>query len=90
MSDPAGLRDVTCKQVLDFLAAYLEGELPPTTVAEFERHLAICPSCVAYIETYRQTIALSRGAARADDEAAPADLPEDLVEAVLAARREQG
>jgi anti-sigma factor RsiW len=76
--------DITCEEVLTFLWAYLAGELPPERVAEFERHLSGCPSCVAYIETYRQTIELSRGSVQSEAEA---ELPEDLVRAVMAARR---
>ena len=85
MSEPGDRPYLPCEEILGFLWAYLDGELPPPTVAEFERHLAVCPSCVAYIATYQQTIELGRGTARAGDEAA-ADLPEELVQAVLAAR----
>jgi predicted anti-sigma-YlaC factor YlaD len=89
MSDPelqvrAG-EEVTCEEVLTFLWAYLAGELPPVKVEEFERHLAICSSCVAYLETYQQTVELSRGSVRAEDR--EEELPEDLVRAVMAARR---
>jgi anti-sigma factor RsiW len=53
--------------------------------AEVELHLASCPSCVAYMKSYRATWRLGQDALRGD-EPAPADVPEDLVRAILAAR----
>ncbi len=51
-----GVARVTCKQfILDFLADYLDAKLSPETVADLERHLAICPPCVAYMNTYKRT-----------------------------------
>jgi anti-sigma factor RsiW len=76
--------DVTCREVLNFLSAYLDGELPEEEGVAFERHIAACDSCIAYIQSYQQTIELSRGALAGDEEP---DLPEDLIQAVLAARR---
>jgi len=88
MSDPEPKirtgAEVTCEEVLTFLWAYLAGELPPVTVEEFERHLAVCPSCVAYMDSYRTTIALTQGIAEPELE----EMPEDLMRAVMAARRQ--
>lgn len=81
---------MTCREVLDFLLDYLALELPEPQVAEFERHLAACPSCVAYLKSYEQTIQLSQSLADAAPDAPPAELanelPEDLVAAILKAR----
>lgn len=75
---------LTCHDVIDFLGAWLDDELPPDVRVRFDEHVAVCPACVDYIATYRQTQALARRArddeAR-DDEAAP----EPLVRAILAA-----
>lgn len=54
--------EATCRDVIDFLMDYLEGELAPARRRAFEEHLAECPSCVAYLATYRSTIELARGA----------------------------
>lgn len=60
-------------------------EVPAPQRAEFERHLAVCPECVAYLRTYRQTIALGR-AAYADEPFSDACcMPEELVRAIVAA-----
>jgi anti-sigma factor RsiW len=80
-------RELTCRDVADFLMAYEDGELAPAERGEFDAHLAECPDCVAYLESYRRTVALGRRAF-ADDEASAAEhVPEELVQAVLAARR---
>lgn len=73
---------IKCEEVITFLLAYLNGELPPEKVHEFERHLAACPSCVAYIETYKKTVDLGRGALAEDLEKAP-ELSDELFKAIL-------
>ena len=80
---------IPCSEVLEFLWAYVSGELPPERAHEFDRHLSVCPSCVAYLDSYRKTIALSRESFQPDArEPGEEDLPEDLIQAVLAARRQ--
>lgn len=76
---------MTCREAIDFLMEYLDGELPPAVRAEFDRHLTVCTSCVAYLETYRATVQLEK-AAFCDEATAAAPLPEELVQAILAAR----
>jgi anti-sigma factor RsiW len=78
---------VTCREFAEFMADYLSGELPPETRAQFERHLTVCPNCVAYLSNYRDTIALGRQVFADDDEAVPGDVPDDFVQAILASRR---
>lgn len=75
---------LTCHEVIDFLGAWLDDELPPDVRGRFDEHVAVCPACVHYIETYRQTQQLARRAAA--DEARDDDgAPEPLVRAILAA-----
>jgi anti-sigma factor RsiW len=78
---------LTCREVADFLMAYEDGELSEAARREFDAHLAVCPDCVAYLESYRATVALGRSAFADEDAAAAEQVPEELVEAVLAARR---
>ena len=77
---------MTCQEILDFLMMYLDGELPPEEAAQFEQHLGVCPACIEYLKTYQETIRLER-AACAEDDAPCKDVPEELVRAILAARR---
>ena len=75
---------MTCRELNDFLADYLEGALARTQHAEFERHLGLCTDCVRYLDDYREVIRL--GGLCGTEEAPPADVPEELIRAVLAAR----
>jgi anti-sigma factor RsiW len=55
------LRRLTCKEIiLNHLGEYLDGSLRPEIVEELERHLARCPACVAYLNTYRRTQQFTR------------------------------
>jgi anti-sigma factor RsiW len=78
-------RRLTCRELLDFLAAYLDDELPPAERAVFDRHLGVCPDCVKYLESYRETVRLGKQAFAAEAEL-PGEVPEELVSAILAAR----
>jgi anti-sigma factor RsiW len=78
---------LTCREMADFLMDYVSGSLPADRLAEFESHLAVCPACVDYIRTYKATIRLSRAAFISGGENdVPANVPEELVRAILAAR----
>ncbi len=78
----------TCHKVIDFLMAYIDGELPADERASFERHLSVCPSCVNYMRGYRTTVALAKASGWATQEALATDIPDSLVKAVLAARHQ--
>jgi predicted anti-sigma-YlaC factor YlaD len=76
---------ITCRELIDFIADYLEGALSAVQADDFRRHLAICVSCRAYLATYQVTIRAVR-----DLDAADVDAPEDLVRAILRIRRAAG
>jgi anti-sigma factor RsiW len=78
---------ITCRELIDFLYLYLSGELPPARRAEFDRHLGVCPSCVTYIRTYEETIALGKAAFADQDGPVGQEVPEELVAAILKVRR---
>jgi anti-sigma factor (TIGR02949 family) len=75
---------VTCQQLTDFLMSYLDGDLPAEQRAEFDRHMAACPSCVDYLKTYETTVRLAKECAT---DPVPEEVPETLVQAILAARK---
>lgn len=79
----------TCRELIEFLHAYLDGELEPGRRRLFEEHLAACPPCRDYLDSYRATVALAGVAFEgcAPDDPPPGEVPEELVRAVLAARR---
>ena len=49
-----------CQQITDLILDYLTGELHPDTAAEFEEHLGICQDCVAFMNTYKKTVEVTR------------------------------
>jgi anti-sigma factor RsiW len=77
---------MTCRELIDFLMDYLEGNLSPEQRDVFEQHLHCCPPCVDYLRTYEATVRLGQAACRCDDDI-PAAVPDDLVTAVLHARK---
>jgi anti-sigma factor RsiW len=82
-----GEQYLTCQEVITFLLDFLAHELEPDEERDFERHLALCPSCRAYLETYLDAVRLGRGAALRDEQMAPPLRSGDgLVRAILAAR----
>ena len=76
---------LTCRQMTEFLADYLARELAPGQRAIFERHLAACPECVAYLRSYAETVRVVKDAHDADP--IPADVPDELVRAIVEARK---
>ena len=78
---------MTCRELADFLDEYLANRLSGDVRTQFEHHLRVCPNCRRYLTSYEAGVQLGKHAF--DDEKAPlpADVPEELVEAILAARR---
>ena len=76
----------TCNEVIEFLDAYVAGELDAGTRADFDEHIATCPSCRAYLASYQETIDLVRGTAAREEELAH-DAPEELIETMKRVRR---
>ena len=77
---------MTCQEMVDFLMAYLDGELPAIQVTEFEGHMNMCPPCVDYLNTYKRTVELGKQACEDPAGPVPDAVPDRLVEAILAAR----
>jgi anti-sigma factor RsiW len=78
---------VTCREFADFIMEYLSDEASSDTRAQFEHHLSLCANCRKYLTSYEETVKLGKRAFEDEDAALPADVPEELVRAILAARR---
>lgn len=50
----------TCKQATALLTDYLAGTLATAVASELERHLSVCPDCVAFLRTYKKTIQVTQ------------------------------
>jgi anti-sigma factor RsiW len=53
---------IDCHQLIEFCLDYIDGALPDADQVGFRRHLAQCPDCVTFFETYRKTPEISREA----------------------------
>jgi len=76
---------MTCRDLTDFLAAYISRDLAPDVQSAFERHLALCANCRCFLQQYEQTVAAGRAACGWDDDA---PVPDELVRAILSSIRE--
>lgn len=76
-------RETTCREVNEFLAGYVEGQLTADRTAVFERHLAICPDCRNYLDAYRATLRAARSSHSPGGLGVPAQMPDQLVQAIL-------
>jgi anti-sigma factor RsiW len=66
--------------------AYLDGELSASERTAFDAHLAVCPDCVRYMNTYKATTQLAREALLSDD-SVDDNVPSSLVAAILKLRK---
>jgi anti-sigma factor RsiW len=53
-------KDTTCKDEIALIADYLSSSLSAGTTTVFEQHLKGCPDCVAFLQTYKKTIEVTR------------------------------
>jgi anti-sigma factor RsiW len=62
-----------CRQVIDKISEYIDGELDPELTRELQRHLAHCEDCRIVVDTTNKTVAIF-------NHADPAALPDDVRE----------
>ena len=75
------MNELVCSSGVDYLMDYLDGEVTPEVRAAIEAHVAGCPRCVAFLESYRATPAILR---RATAAALPSELEASLLAAIRA------
>ena len=64
---------INCRDLDGLLCDLVCGDLPPERQAHVDHHLSSCPACLAYVESYRLTIRLSR-------QLPPSEFPQSLRE----------
>jgi anti-sigma factor RsiW len=62
-----------CRQVIDKISEYIDGELDPELARELERHLAHCEDCRIVVDTANKTVEIF-------NHTEPAALPDDVRE----------
>jgi anti-sigma factor RsiW len=80
------MTDVSCKTGVELLMDYLEGMVPEDLRALLESHVAECPKCAAFVDSYLATPRILRNATTA---AMPPALQRSLL-AFLRAQRGDG
>ena len=78
---------LTCREIEEVLLAYLDGELPLAHRVAFQAHVLFCSECKAYIRKYKTAMALGKTVFQDGDRDVNDEVPEDLVKAIVAARR---
>jgi anti-sigma factor RsiW len=76
-----------CRELAEFLYDYVNGDLAAEQRTHFEFHLGKCGNCHEYLVQYQMTITAGRIACGEMSDELPKNIPEDLVKAVLAARK---
>lgn len=51
--------DISCKELIELIVDYLEGNLDPEASKEFDFHIKDCIDCYAFLNTYKKTVSLS-------------------------------
>lgn len=51
---------MNCKEMVQFLADYLDGSMDPLLSREFECHIDLCDSCLNFLRTYDTTRIVTR------------------------------
>jgi anti-sigma factor RsiW len=78
---------MTCRELVELLSDYLSDDLPRPERSAFEDHVRECEPCARYVEGFAATVGLARDAFRDLDAGVRGEAPEELVGAILAARR---
>lgn len=76
--------DLACRDLVEVVTDYLEGDLAAAMRARFEAHLAICSACREYVDQVRATVAAARAVGA---ERTVRDVPPATLEAFRAWRR---
>lgn len=84
----AAAKALNCQQFADFLANYFDGELDPGQRAIFDKHIEMCPPCGDYLRAYEKTVHLGKRVC-CEGEALPPNVPDQLVRAILEARKRE-
>ncbi len=76
----------TCRETIDLLMDYLEGQLPPEEKAALDAHFSACKPCLDFVRSYRETPRLLRKATAAE---IPPEVSERLAK-FLKEKRDEG
>lgn len=78
---------INCREFEEFLIDYFEDSLPKRQRLVFDIHMKICRECREYLVAFKRSIDVSKRVFADLDEEVPDDVPEDLVRAIIEARK---
>jgi anti-sigma factor RsiW len=78
--------EITCREVVEIVTAYLEDALSAADRMRFEEHVGGCEGCTNYLGQMRQTIRLTGSLT---EEQVPAEQCDALLDAFRGWRRER-
>ena len=64
---------MNCREILNQLSEFLDGELDPALAEALKKHLGACPDCKVVVDTTKKTVELYCGTE-------PLELPADVGE----------
>jgi hypothetical protein len=79
---------LTCKEFDDFMVDYLDDGLPVWQKFMCWLHVKMCRECANFVREYARTISLEKAAYDAPDDPVPDTVPEELIKAALAYRKQ--
>ena len=74
-------RQVVCRQLVEMVTDYLEGDLDPVERTAIEQHLSRCGHCAGYVQQVRAMLVLTADLGRADE------VPDALLDTLTARYR---
>jgi anti-sigma factor RsiW len=78
---------ITCREFVNRLGAYTDGELTGEPRKEMETHASECEQCAQYRNSYAAAIKLAKESVARDNLNADAEMPESLVRSIIASRK---
>ena len=78
MSTIENTRPLACRELVELVTDYFEGQLSPADRERFERHIAGCDGCSTYVEQMRVTL---RALGRIPEESIGPDARDSLLQA---------
>jgi hypothetical protein len=77
---------LSCAEFESFVLDYFEGALSARQYAVFKMHLMVCRDCKSYLAAYERSVAMGKEVFKEPYTPVPDDMPEDLIQAILAAK----
>jgi len=74
---------VKCKEILDILSDYVDGELTEGQCGQIQEHLKDCSRCREFVETFRESLELAHNL---DKELPPKNVCESVLQALKKVR----